>query len=90
MSKKFNDEIAKKAKILIGEHFKDRRLELGWSLEQLHEISGVNIEALIAIENGNGYFMDEYIAVMGSMRGQLEIGWADINSMPHFGTPDLN
>jgi transcriptional regulator with XRE-family HTH domain len=88
--KKFNPKVADKARQLIGQFIKERRDELGWSQQKLADMADIRKATLIDVEAGRTYNMNTLLAILGCLRGKLNIEWQDIDSMPHFGKPSQN
>lgn len=88
--KRFNPKVADIARQLIAEHIKQRRAEIGYSQQALSEMAGIRKATLVDLEAGRNYEINTLIAVLGCLRGELQIGWKDIDSMPHFGKPSQN
>ena len=88
--RRFNEQVSNEAKIVIGAFIDARRKELGWSINELAEKAQIDEWTIVSIVFGKEYSIDEFIAVLGSMRGQINIGWADIESVAGFEPPSQN
>ena len=82
--RKFNPQVSEEAKQVIVDFIKERRKEIGLSREELAEIANVEKRVIVSIETGRNYTIDDFLAVLGSMRGQVNFGWADIDSVAGF------
>ena len=90
MDQRFNPKVADKARQLIGEYIKERRKERGWSLQHLADQAGVRKQTLFDMEGGRNYEINTLIAVVGCLRGELQIIWKDPESVPGFQAPSKN
>lgn len=60
---KNNNEIKK----LLGKRIKDYRIQSGWSQIQLAKRSGISTHSISNIENGNGFTLDNLIAILRAL-----------------------
>lgn len=88
--RKFNSSIADTARKLIGDYIRERRKEVGYSQEQLASMAQIRKATLIDVEAGRSYNFNTLLAIIGCLRGELQIMWKDIDSLPHFGKPSKN
>lgn len=88
--KKFNPKVADKARQLIGDFIKERREYVGYTQEELSKMAGIRKATLIDVEKGRPCSLNTLLAILGCLRGKLNIEWQDIDSIPHFGTPSKN
>lgn len=88
--KKFNPLVAETARKLIADFIKQRRKELGWSQDKLSEMADIRKATLIDVEAGKPYNVNTLLAILGCLRGELQIIWKDIESLPHYGNPAKN
>lgn len=89
-SKRFNSKIADTARIFIGKHIRQRRTELGCTQQELATMANIQRNTVAKLEQGLPYEFNSLIAVLGCLRGELQLVWHSIDSMPHFGTPTSN
>jgi transcriptional regulator with XRE-family HTH domain len=89
---KFNYKVADIARQKWGEFLRDRRIERGWTQDELAEMMGVHRNRIIEMESGKkNYSINQFIAVIGCLRGEVFIEWKDpTNDVPGFGTIDQN
>lgn len=85
--KKFNPKVADTARKLIADYIKERRKEVGYTQEQLAEMAGIRKATLVDVEAGKPYNFNTLLAILGCLRGELQIIWKDIDSLPHYGKP---
>lgn len=84
--KRFRD----KARQLIGDFIKERRKEVGYSQEELANMAGIRRATLTELEAGGPFTINTLLAILGILRGQFFIEWADIESIPGFAKPKPN
>lgn len=90
MPRKFNPKVADKARELIGQHIRSRRNQLGWTQDQLASVADIRRATVTDVENGKPYELNTLIAIIGSMRGELQLIWNDIDSIPGYAKPEKN
>ena len=91
MSKKFNPEIADKFRLLTGEFFRDRRMELGMTQKELCECSGLDQPNLSRFEKGLGNVtINTMVALAGCLRMEIQFHTKDPDSVPGFDNPSDN
>lgn len=88
--KKFNPLVADAARKIIADFIKQRRKELGWSQGKLSEMADIRKATLVDVEAGRPYNFNTLLAILGCLRGELQIIWKDIESIPHYGLPSKN
>lgn len=81
--KKFNPKVADTARKLIANYIKERRKEISYTQEQLSEMAGIRKATLVDVEAGRAYNFNTLLAILGCLRGEIQIIWKDIESMPH-------
>jgi transcriptional regulator with XRE-family HTH domain len=83
MAKKFNPEIADKFRLLTGEFFRDRRMELGMTQKELCECSGLDQPNLSRFEKGIGNVtINTMVALAGCLRMEIQFHKKDPNTVP--------
>lgn len=87
MTNKFNPKIADVMRKLIGNFVRERRNEQGLTLEQLAKQAGIRKQTLIDLELGRNYEINTLAAIIGCLRGELQIVWKDPETMPGFDKP---
>ncbi len=86
-----NPDLRDIARGLIGNFIRERRTQLGWSQEKLSDLANIRRVTVTDVEAGRNYNMNTLLAILGAMRGHVvQIEWKDIESIPHFGTPEKN
>ena len=88
--KKFNPKIADIARNLIGGYIKDRRKELKMTQEELAVMANIRRATLIDVEAGKPYEFNTLIAILGCLRGEIQIVWHDIESAPGYPAASKN
>lgn len=88
--RKFNPKIADIARNLIGDLIKDRRKELNMTQEDLAQMANIRRATLIDVEAGKPYEFNTLIAILGCLRGEVQIIWHDIESVPGYSKPSKN
>lgn len=88
--KNFNPLVADTARKLIADFIKERRKEVGYSQEQLAEMAQIRKATLVGVEAGRAYNFNTLLAILGCLRGEIQIIWKDIDSLPHYGKPSKN
>ena len=88
--KEFNPKVADTARKIIADFIKERRKEVGYTQEQLSEMAGIRKATLVDVEAGRPYNFNTLLAILGCLRGELQIIWKDIESLPRYGTPSKN
>jgi DNA-binding XRE family transcriptional regulator len=86
----FNPFVADTERKLIADFIKQRRKEVGYSQEQLAEMAQIRKATLVDVEAGKPYNFNTLLAILGCLRGELQIIWKDIESLPHYGKPSKN
>lgn len=83
--KKFNPEIADKARGMIGLFFRDRRNELGMTQGDLCQCAGLTQPQLSRFEEGNqNLTINSLLALAGCLRLKMYFETADPNSVAGF------
>jgi len=89
--KKFNPAVADHARKLIGEFFRDRRIELNISQADLCIMSNTKQASISKFENGKANItINTFLALCGCLRIKPNFETAAINEVPGFGKIDLN
>jgi transcriptional regulator with XRE-family HTH domain len=84
-NRKFNPQVADKARELIGEFFKERRIELGMSQQDLADCAGIRQHHLSRFENGlQNITIDKLIALGGCLRLKIFFEEGDENTVAGF------
>ena len=87
MPRKFNPKVADIAREKIGQFVRSRRTELGWSQQKVSDIADVRQATVNDVEMGRNYTINTLLAILGSMRCELQIIGHDIDSVPGFQIP---
>lgn len=88
--KEFNPKAADTARKIIADFMKERRKEVGYTQVQLAEMAGIRKATLVEVEAGRAYNFNTLLAILGCLRGEIQIIWKDIDSLPHYGNPSKN
>lgn len=88
--KNFNPLVAETARKIIADFIKERRKEVGYTQVQLAEMAGIRKATIVDVEAGKPYNFNTLLAILGCLRGELQIIWKDIENMPHFGKLSKN
>lgn len=84
-NRKFNPQVAEKARELIGAFFKERRIELGMTQQDLCNCAGLNQPQLSRFEEGNqNVTINTLIALGGCLRLKVFFEEADPNTVAGF------
>lgn len=90
MPRKFNPKVADIAREKIGQFVRSRRTELGWSQQKVSDIADLRQATVNDVEQGRNYNINTLIAILGTMRCELQIVAHDIESPPGFDAPGKN
>lgn len=89
--KKFNPEIADKAREVMGQFFRERRIELGMTQGDLCKCAGLTQPQLSRFEEGNqNLTINSLLALAGCLRLKIFFETADPNTVAGFETLNEN
>ena len=90
-SRKFNPEIARIARIKIGESVVIMRKERGYTQEHLASMAQISKVRLIDVEKGRtDYQIDTLMAILGALQCHLDIFLRDPSAPAGFNPPEIN
>jgi transcriptional regulator with XRE-family HTH domain len=83
--RKFNPKVADKARELLGQFFRERRIELGMTQSDLANCAGIRQHHLSQFENGTqNVTINVLLALAGCLRLKMYFETADPNTVAGF------
>lgn len=87
---RYNPKISDIARGKMAEFVRQRRKEMGITQEDLSAMAGIRKATLVDLEKGKNFTVNTFLAVLGCLRGELQIIWKEPDDMPGFGKPNKN